>query len=512
MMRLHFVTLETSQTHNAKAVGMVYVPYTDAEMLNWSTKGHADAIPDLVDRLVDLKTMLIQLRAHLPKTSAADAEVYENTKKLMIEAAHTSLVNTLIPTANTIEYFKHPFQTMLVTLDMFTRKMTSSTVKHMSLNTPSDVEKESIDDFAKIMDDASETILKKHLPTTTVLVDHLRTSQMVLYVNAAADNKNLLKDYSSIFKIDRADIATDMATDASPIDSTRLTIHKLNLDTTLLSAGYQEIAPPLSAVHVRGMDALATTVTTTLPPLRRAIAKPGAAADRAPLARPCFHCNKPGHTHPNCPQASTPASTVIATKLKEAYIEARDALRTTRETRILALATLAEESDTDVFIGEFCTLCPTLRHVPSKHRSTNLDSIFDGGPISWKSRHQDSVALSTSEVEYMTASEVGKEILYLRVILHDVGYTQTPSTNIYEDNLSSITVSTNPVRRKSSRHIDIHVYFCRELYAAGVMNLIPLRTHLMVADALTKSLPGPVLTQHREVMLGHTPFFTLLLH
>ncbi len=73
-------------------------------------------------------------------------------------------------------------------------------------------------------------------------------------------------------------------------------------------------------------------------------------------------------------------------------------------------------------------------------------------------------------------------------------------------------MSTNPVRRKSSRHIDICVHFCLELYAAGVMKFIPLRTHLMVADALTKSLPSPVLTQHREVMIGHTPFFTRLLH
>jgi hypothetical protein len=51
-------------------------------------------------------------------------------------------------------------------------------------------------------------------------------------------------------------------------------------------------------------------------------------------------------------------------------------------------------------------------------------------------------------------------------------------------------MSTNPVRRKSSRHIDIRVHFCRELYRAGVMGLIPLHTHLMVADTLTKSLPG----------------------
>jgi hypothetical protein len=138
--------------------------------------------------------------------------------------------------------------------------------------------------------------------------------------------------------------------------------------------------------------------------------------------------------------------------------------------------------------------------------------MMNGGPISWKSRRQDSVALSTSEAEYMAASEVGKEILYLRVILRNVGYAQTAPTNIFEDNLACIPMSTNPVRRKSSHHIDIRVHFSRELYAAGVMRLIPLRTHLMVADALIKSLPGPVLTQHREVMLGHTPSFARLLH
>jgi hypothetical protein len=138
--------------------------------------------------------------------------------------------------------------------------------------------------------------------------------------------------------------------------------------------------------------------------------------------------------------------------------------------------------------------------------------MMNGGPISWKSRRQDSVALSTSEAEYMAASEVGKEILYLRALLRDVGHEQLAPTDIYEDNLACIAMSTNPVRRKSSRHIDIRVHFCRELYTAGVMRLIPLRTHLMVADALTKSLPGPALSQHREVMLAHAPFYARILH
>ena len=145
------------------------------------------------------------------------------------------------------------------------------------------------------------------------------------------------------------------------------------------------------------------------------------------------------------------------------------------------------------------------------HRS-HTTYIMNGGAISWKSCRQDSVALFTSETEYMAVSEVDKEILYLRALLHDVGHEQLAPTDIYEDNLACIVMSTNPVHRKSSRHIDIRVHFCRELYTAGVMRLIQLRTHLMVADALTKSLPGPALTKHREVMLGHVPFYARILH
>ena len=48
-------------------------------------------------------------------------------------------------------------------------------------------------------------------------------------------------------------------------------------------------------------------------------------------------------------------------------------------------------------------------------------------------------------------------------------------------------MSDNPVRRKFSRHIDICKYFVRELLLNGFLKLVPLRTHKMVADALTKA-------------------------
>jgi len=148
----------------------------------------------------------------------------------------------------------------------------------------------------------------------------------------------------------------------------------------------------------------------------------------------------------------------------------------------------------------------------TRRSHTGYILMMNGGPISWKSRRQDNVSLSTSEAEFVAASQAGQEALYLRETLKDFGYQQNTATEIYEDNLACVAMSENPVRRKFSRHIDIRRYFVRELVKAGFVKLIPLRTHKMVADALTKSLPSPAFIGHRRVMMGQTPFALKFLH
>jgi len=51
--------------------------------------------------------------------------------------------------------------------------------------------------------------------------------------------------------------------------------------------------------------------------------------------------------------------------------------------------------------------------------------MMNGGPISWKSRRQDNVSLSTSEAEFVAASQAGLEAIYLRETLNDSGFSQT---------------------------------------------------------------------------------------
>ena len=98
----------------------------------------------------------------------------------------------------------------------------------------------------------------------------------------------------------------------------------------------------------------------------------------------------------------------------------------------------------------------------------------------------------------MTVSLCGQEVVYIHAILLDFGVQQNRPTLVYEDNLACIAMSVNPVCRKHSRHIDIRHHYIRELYLGNLVKLVPLRTNLMVADALTKSLPAPGFERHRK--------------
>ncbi len=63
-----------------------------------------------------------------------------------------------------------------------------------------------------------------------------------------------------------------------------------------------------------------------------------------------------------------------------------------------------------------------------------------------------------------------------------------------------------PTLHHSEAPYDIRQYVVRDMVATSVIKLVSLRTHLMVADALTESLPSPAHIKHLDIMLGHVPF------
>jgi hypothetical protein len=133
---------------------------------------------------------------------------------------------------------------------------------------------------------------------------------------------------------------------------------------------------------------------------------------------------------------------------------------------------------------------------------------LNGGPISWKAARQGGVTLSSSEAEFVAASQAGKEVLYLRALLKGFACPQARPTEIWEDNASCILMSENPTNRERSRHVDVRVHFLRDMVRDGAVKLVKCAGPKNVADALTKSLPKPAFHKHREFMQGTAQSFS----
>lgn len=113
-----------------------------------------------------------------------------------------------------------------------------------------------------------------------------------------------------------------------------------------------------------------------------------------------------------------------------------------------------------------------------------------GGPVSWNSRKQKSVALSTMEAEYMALSEVTKEVIYMRNLLQHMKICEIVDepTVVHCDNQSCIQLCKNSVHHARSKHIDIRFHFSKEAQERGEIQVKYLRSIEMTADILTKSL------------------------
>ena len=109
--------------------------------------------------------------------------------------------------------------------------------------------------------------------------------------------------------------------------------------------------------------------------------------------------------------------------------------------------------------------------------------------VSWFSRKQQSVALSSAEAEYMAASLASCEAIWLRKMLFGLfGQPLRPSV-IYCDNQSCIKLTENPVFHDRSKHIGIKYHFIRDYVQKGAVKLEYIPTDEQVADILTKALP-----------------------
>jgi hypothetical protein len=127
---------------------------------------------------------------------------------------------------------------------------------------------------------------------------------------------------------------------------------------------------------------------------------------------------------------------------------------------------------------------------------------LNGDVISWSSKKQRTVALSTCEAELYAEAEAIKEVLWLRGMLKELGLHTQLGSIIYGDNQSAIAVSKNGIKGERTKHVDIKYHFVTETVERGDVVLKWIPTTEQQADIFTKALAAPVFVNLRQQLMS----------
>lgn len=135
-------------------------------------------------------------------------------------------------------------------------------------------------------------------------------------------------------------------------------------------------------------------------------------------------------------------------------------------------------------------------------KSTGGYAVFLGnGVVSWSSKKQTIVALSSTEAEYVVLSEATREILWTRRFLEEIGLKFEGPTTIYEDNLGTRAFALDQKSPRRMKHIEVKYHFIKSHIAENTVNVVYMPTSEMTADIFTKFLP-PSLYEYHSKALG----------
>jgi hypothetical protein len=129
-------------------------------------------------------------------------------------------------------------------------------------------------------------------------------------------------------------------------------------------------------------------------------------------------------------------------------------------------------------------------------RSTSGYCTFVGGNIvTWRSKKQNVVARSTAEAEYRAMAHGVCEVLWLKILLMELGLFQKKPLMMYCDNKAALDIAHNPVQHDRTKHIEIDRHFIKEKLDRGIICMPYVNSSNQIADILTKGLAEKVFSR-----------------
>jgi len=190
-------------------------------------------------------------------------------------------------------------------------------------------------------------------------------------------------------------------------------------------------------------------------------------------------------TRPDISHAVSVVSRYMANPGKEHWNAVKWVFRYLAGTRDLGIVFDQKEASEDV-VGYVDS--DYAGNLDSRRSMTGYAFMFSGGPVCWKSTLQDTVALSTTEAEYMAVTEAAKEAVWLKGLVSELGFMQD-SVLLHCDSQSAIHLAKNQVYSARTKHIDVRYHRIREWLASGDLTLSKVHTDENASDMLTKPVP-----------------------
>ncbi|KAH9766027.1 Integrase catalytic domain-containing protein [Citrus sinensis] len=187
-------------------------------------------------------------------------------------------------------------------------------------------------------------------------------------------------------------------------------------------------------------------------------------------------------TRPDIAQAVGAVSRYMANPGGEHWIAVKRILRYIRGTSDVALCyggsefTVKGYVDSD-FAGD----------LDKRKSTTGYVFTFAGAAVSWVSKLQTVVALSTTEAEYMAATQACKEAIWIQRLLEELGHKQQ-KIPVFCDSQSALHIARNPAFHSRTKHIGVQYHFVREVVEDGSVDLQKIHTKENLADVLTKPI------------------------
>ncbi|KAM1687291.1 hypothetical protein ACFX2K_035286 [Malus domestica] len=120
--------------------------------------------------------------------------------------------------------------------------------------------------------------------------------------------------------------------------------------------------------------------------------------------------------------------------------------------------------------------------------STSFCTFVRGNLVTWKSKKQTVIARSSAEAEYRAMAAIACELIWLKGLLSELGFTSMTHMSLYYDNQAAMHITSNLVFHERTKHIEVDCHYIRAQIQSKVIDTVFTRNHDQLADLFTKAL------------------------